>query len=89
MTSRVYFSRLPEGTVYRMDFLQAGYSGFEIPSGIGWSSLHDFCREKFSDAKGELKYAWTGQWFWFTTEEDRDLFATECRTRLLLGGDYD
>lgn len=36
-----------------------------------WSKVHDWCREYY----GPGNYTWTGEIFWFNTEEDAVVFA--------------
>lgn len=49
---------------------KAGYFSYHIKTLKTWTSMHEWCREKF----GDDHYAWTGAQFWFETKEDATMF---------------
>lgn len=46
-----------------------------IPDRGQWQEIHKWCREVFKDAKGRQTYSWTGEKFWFLTEQDKMAFV--------------
>lgn len=57
-------------------FRAAGYPWAELPAGADWREVHRWCSEQFRDRRGRT-YTWTGHFFWFLTEADRDKFVAK------------
>jgi hypothetical protein len=57
-------------TAQAKDLELAGFHSVQLTSFAHWSTVHEWCREKFGD-----EYTWTGSTFWFTNWEDATEFA--------------